>query len=91
MPRRVAGSSLERVEAYLDSLPDDLTVNALGGVALAMARELDDPNSATSKSMCARALNETLADLRGLVPAQEEDDALDGLQAKYSKRLRAVG
>ncbi len=92
MPRRAAGSSLvQRVQAYLDSLPDDLVLNAIGGVALAMARELEAENSATSKSMCARALSESLADLRELAPADEEDDALDGLQADYSRRLRSVG
>lgn len=56
--------------------------------ARALARELDHPwNSATSKSMCARALTETLDRLRELLPPEEEKDGLDDLSARRAARL----
>ena len=56
--------------------------------ARALARELDHPwNSATSKSMCARALTETLDRLRELLPPEEEGDGLDDLAARRAARL----
>jgi hypothetical protein len=42
-----------------------LSESGLAATALALAADIDNPkNSATSRSMCARALNEALADLR---------------------------
>ena len=75
----------------LAALPDDLAGSGLAATAIALARAMDDNNSATSKSMCARAILELTDRLRALAPAVEEDDALDGLQADYSTRLRSVG
>lgn len=55
---------------------------------MALARELDDPdNSATSKSMCANSLRDTLDRMRELLPAEEEADALDDLAARRTARL----
>lgn len=66
--------------------------SALGAVALALAREVDAAgNSATSKSMCARALVETLDRLRGLVPAEESADGLDELASRRAARVAGVG
>ena len=75
----------------LAALPDDLAGSGLAATAIALARAMDDNNSATSKSMCARAILELTDRLRALAPADEEDDALDGLQADYTTRLRSVG
>jgi hypothetical protein len=55
--------------------------------ALALAAELDAKNSATSKSMCARALTETMEKLRAMVPPAETSDALDDLTARRAKRF----
>ena len=61
---------------------------ALAAAALAMARELDDVgNSATSKSMCARALRELLDRLAELAPPEREADQLDDLNEQRRKRL----
>lgn len=66
----------------------DLGTSALAATALVLARELDNPgNSATSKSMCARALNETLDKLRALAPSRDEEDRLDELSSRRSSRL----
>lgn len=59
----------------------------LGATALALAAELDDPdNSATSKSMCARALNETMREIRDLCPPEREVTRVDEIREQYEKR-----
>jgi len=70
----------------------DLSQSALAASALVLAGELDDPeNSATSKSMCARALTETMERLRDLLPPDTEADRLDDLSARRAERLAAGG
>lgn len=54
--------------------------------ALALARELDDNNSATSKSMCARALNETMDRLRELAPPLVQKDGVSDIEDQRKKR-----
>lgn len=81
-------SVAESLQRDLKQLPPDLANCTLAASALALAIELDDPaNSATSKSMCARALLETLDRLRELVPPQQETDALDALAERRALRL----
>ena len=54
----------------------------------ALAAQIDDPgNSATSISMCAKALEDIDATLRALTPAGEERDALDDLARARAARL----
>ena len=64
-----------------------LDESAEAATALALARELDSRNSATSKSMCARALNETMDKLRAMAPPAKEGDGLDELEARRAARL----
>jgi pyruvate/2-oxoglutarate dehydrogenase complex dihydrolipoamide acyltransferase (E2) component len=62
--------------------------SALAASALALARELDNPeNSATSKSMCAKALIETMDRLRAQAPPKKENDRLDELAARRAARV----
>lgn len=75
------------VERDLMALPDDLANSALGASALALAREMDSQNSATSKSMCAKALLETMDRLRSLAPEREEKDQVDDLSARRAARI----
>lgn len=58
--------------------------SALGASALALARELDAKTSATSKSMCAKELRETLAVLRAASKAGEGDR-----MSEFEERLAA--
>lgn len=67
---------------------EPLARSALAASALALARELDNPNSATSKSMCANALRDTLDRLRELAPAEKEQDRLDELADRRTRRLK---
>lgn len=79
----VEAAVLRDLEAF-----GDLRDSSLAAAALALARELDSPgNSATSKSMCARALRESLDRLRELVPDEPEADKLDELSAKRAARV----
>lgn len=64
-----------------------LARSGLAASALALAREMDDDNSATSKSMCARALREALDRLRELAPAERKKDRLDELSTRREARL----
>lgn len=84
--------------AVLDAVERDLAVFAkrskgidastLAETARALAAELDDPsNSATSKSMCARALLDVLDQLKALLPPEKEGDALDDLSSRRAARI----
>ena len=65
-----------------------LARSGIAASVVAMARELDYPwNSATSKSMCARAMREALDRLDEIAPAEEETDALDQLAAQRKQRI----
>jgi hypothetical protein len=66
-----------------------LAQSGLAASALALATEMDAGNSATSKSMCARALVETLEKLESMAPAAPTADAIDQLAAKREKRKAA--
>lgn len=69
----------------------ELGCGALASLALAMAAEIDEPgNSATSKSMCARVLADTLERLAVLAPVEEGGDRIDELGDKRAKRLSAA-
>lgn len=64
-----------------------LAEGSLAASALALAAALDDPaNSATSKSMCARALRESIDRLWELAPPPQTKDGIDDLASRRSKR-----
>lgn len=84
---RRAGPVEAATKRDLAKLPKDLAESALGASALALARELDGGNSATSKSMCAKAHLELMDRLRELAPPEEEKDALNDIEAQRAKRL----
>ena len=55
---------------------------------MTLARELDAAgNSATAKSMCARALLDVMDRLRELAPPEEEADAVSSIGVQRAKRL----
>ena len=73
------------------NLDDALAGGVLAANALALAREMDKPkNSATSKSMVARTLNETMEKLRTLVPEEPAADEVDELAKRRSERRARV-
>lgn len=85
-------AAVRRELRELDKRVSGLSKLTLAASALALAREIDDPsNSATSKSMCARALNETMDRLRQLAPAEEDETPLDDLQKRRAAKLRQTG
>lgn len=64
-----------------------LAAGALAGLAVAMAMEVENPfNSATSKSMCANTLRETMASIREQLPAEQEKDEIDELRERRQRR-----
>jgi predicted phage-related endonuclease len=66
----------------------ELANSGTAAAALALAREIDESdNSATSKSMCAKALQDILAQLRELAPTEEGRDGIDDLSAKRNARI----
>lgn len=71
----------------------ELADSALAASALVLAAELDDKgNSATSKSMCSRALVEVMEELRALAPPPvKKADGVDDLGTKRAARRAAVG
>lgn len=92
MPRKKAAptvaAAVDRDLAVIAKLDKALAQSALAASAQALAREIDDPgNSATSKSMCARALLDALAQLREQIPEHDEKDKLDELSARRTARI----
>jgi hypothetical protein len=78
---------VDAVWADLALLGAEAAASSHAATALALAAEIDSPkNSATSKSMCAKALVDTLDRLRLLAPPVEAVDKLDDLAAKREKR-----
>lgn len=83
-------AAVKRDIAAIAKLDKSLAQSGIAAAALALARELDVPkNSATSKSMCARALAEQLDRLRALAPPATEADGIDDLLTARRKRRRA--
>lgn len=86
-------SVVEAVERDLKRIAKQdkvLAESALAATALALAREIDGNNSATSKSMCSRSLNETMDRLWELTPAEKEKDDLDELAKRRASRRSAA-
>lgn len=83
-------SVLTAVERDLEAIRKrdrQLADSALAATAMQLAYELEHPfNSATSKSMCAARLIETMERLRELAPEAEKEDKLDELSARRSAR-----
>lgn len=86
-------AALDRELAELRKRAPELADSALAASARVIAGVLDDPtNSATSRSMCARALNETLERLYELMPAKEKKDRIDELtKRREQRRARTAG
>jgi hypothetical protein len=72
-------------------MPEDLATSALAASALALAAEMDNKNSATSKSMCAKALLDTLNRLRELAPPKRAKNDLDLQRERREARLAGRG
>ncbi len=89
--RSVIDAAEREVEAIRDR-DSDLADSALAASAVALAYEIANPyNSATSKSMCAREMRDTLDRLRELAPEERKADDLDDLAARRAKRLADTG
>jgi hypothetical protein len=90
-----AGSSrvvdaVERDLATIRQVVPALADSALAATAISLAYEIEHPyNSATSKSMCAKALMDAMATLRELAPPKQERDDLDEISAARARRLAA--
>lgn len=80
-------ASVERDLAAIATVAPELAQSALAATALALAREIDaSDNSATSISMCAGQLRDTLDRLRELMPPKKETDGMDDLIARREAR-----
>lgn len=87
-------SVVEAVEEDLRRIEERdprLARSALAASAFALARDLDNPkNSATSKSMCAKALNETMGRLLELAPEAPKEGKIDELRSRRAARRAAA-
>lgn len=81
-------ASFERDLAEVALRDPALAGSSLAAAGLALARELDNGrNSATSKSMCARALVDVLRELRELAPEKREENPLDQIRARRDAKI----
>lgn len=82
------GPVVVAVRRDLKAMPDDVAKSALAASALALAAEIDEAsNSATSKSMCAKALHDALDRLREIAPPKQEETDLDRARKRRADRL----
>lgn len=83
----VVGAITEELEELAKRDPA-LARSTLAASALALARALDDDNSATSKAQCARSLIDTLECLDEKAPeAPREETDLDRIRRRRAERL----
>jgi hypothetical protein len=91
LPTSVVAATEHEIRALAAVVPG-LAVCALSAAALELARQMDaDGNSATSKSMCARELRETMGLLRGMAPEEREESPLDEIRARRAAKIEAAG
>jgi FKBP-type peptidyl-prolyl cis-trans isomerase (trigger factor) len=83
-------SVVEAVERDLDDIrlrDPGLADSTLAALALALAGEIDaEGNSATSKSMNAHQLRDTIVKLRELAPPEKVKDEIDELRRQRAER-----
>jgi hypothetical protein len=85
-PVRTVLTAVESDLKVLGKRRPDLPDTALAASARELARQLDDPdNSATSKSMCSRALTETMERLEQMAPPKKEGDWIDSIKNRRSR------
>lgn len=77
---------LEALERDLAALPEVLASGSLAASLRVLAVELDAPNTATARALCAKGLRDGLDRLRELAPPVEEGDQLDDLAARRGAR-----
>lgn len=84
-------TATEREIAEIRKRAPAVAASSQAATAVQLAIELENPhNSATSKSMIARVLNDTIERLRELAPAEEEADKVDELKARRAARAKGV-
>jgi hypothetical protein len=78
------------VQHDIDFLGPKAAESALAATALALARGLDSPGSLTSKSMAAKALIDTMRELRAVAPPKMEADGVtDIAERREARRAKA--
>jgi hypothetical protein len=83
-------SVVDAVTRDIEALGSRAVGSTLAETALALAAELDKPkNSATSKSMCAKAMIDVFRELRFVAPARQEADGVDELTRRRADRRAA--
>jgi len=91
MPAKKDGPVVAAVKkdlAGIRRVDKDLAESGLAASALVLAAELDDrSNSATSKSMCAKALREAMDRLRELAPPTAQTTKIDDIRSRRAARL----
>lgn len=91
MKTLTVAAATERDLETLEKVCAGISQTALAASAMVLARELDaSANSATSKSMCARSLLETMDRLQEMAPAGSAGDRLDELERARARRRGAA-
>jgi hypothetical protein len=89
-PEQTVAAAVERDLVEIAKRDAGLAESSVAMSALRLAWEMDTSgNSATSKSMCAKALQEAMRELRDLAPAERKKDGIDRLaQQRAARRTR---
>lgn len=84
---RSVKASVERDLAELAKRDPSIPNGSLAATAIELAKQLDNPkNSATSKSMCAKSLSDTMDRLNELAPPKKEGDRLDAIKGRAARK-----
>lgn len=84
-------AAVKRDLAELAKRDKTVAESGLAAAALALAEALDSHAPASSKSMCAKSLQDILAELRHLAPVKAESSPLDEIKARRDRKLRKTG
>ena len=79
--------AVERELASWESRLPGVSESALAATAVALASRIDDEaKSATAVSNCANSLASVLDTMRGMLPPEQEHDAVDDLARRRASR-----
>lgn len=79
-------AAVRRDLARMEALLPGLATSARAETALALAKAMDSDSSATSKSMCAKALDDILTKLEEISAKAPAADKLDEIGARRQQR-----
>ncbi len=77
------------VDAYVQSLPEDVQKSAYAALAQSLANSIDNCGAETAIAPLTKTLMELLDKLRELAPREEQEDELNAIRKRLTGRTAA--